>query len=359
MAGDWIPYCKDLESKIEFQTLAELSGLSNAEVLYHLLRFWSWADDQTEDGFIRHASVTLLSRLFVTAPRTFWEHMQKVGWLELRSNGINIPNFDDYMGNSAKRRLNSAKRQRHSRRNRQFLADNVTPLSQQTVTGARQKCDYSTEEYIEEINTPQTPLLQKGGFPVEETLPNTERNPNPETLPRREGVPPGQTAANGQAGQSSAAPQPRRPSPRKTYSSRSRVRIPGIGLHLDERPEVVEGVISHYAATVNPAEIGNATKHIRYLLKNGHTVEELEKAAKNYATHCDREKHPPGNRHTCAVFYRCEFHKWINWVDPQRLPRSSGVPILPELPPGTPPVHEVLKRLREEDEKQSKEGGNS
>ena len=116
MAGDWIPYLKDLPEKLEVLALSRRTGRSVAEVVLALLRLWSWADAQTIDGHLpRDVDVTLLSRCIRDTDETFFTELACVGWLVETEAGLFLPNFDYWMGRSAKSRLQAAKRQRRNR----------------------------------------------------------------------------------------------------------------------------------------------------------------------------------------------------------------------------------------------------
>lgn len=136
MAGDWIPRDKRLTHKQEVVRVASMTGLSQREVAATLEDFWSWADDQTEDGFLPGISVTLLSHIIRDTDETFWRAVVSVGWLEEFTTGVRIPNFDNWMGKSAKKRLRAAQRQRRSRHNR-------TPENPPVTDSSRDECDKS------------------------------------------------------------------------------------------------------------------------------------------------------------------------------------------------------------------------
>lgn len=172
MAGDWIAYCKDLPSKPEILHIAQLSGRSVRETVAILLEFWAWADGQTEDGFLRHVSVTLLSQIVRDTCAVFWHAVAEVGWIILTETGdLRIANFDSWMGASGKKRLRAAQRQRKTRSSRQQTKKkSVTLLSHsqrdaqrdaqrdKSVTGSVTREEERTEENTKEKKkTPQPP----------------------------------------------------------------------------------------------------------------------------------------------------------------------------------------------------------
>lgn len=161
MAGDWIPYCKDLPRKPEVLAIAEAAGMTVAETVLALLTFWSWVDEQSADGRIGHASVTLLSHVCPAISVTFAESMVRVGWLRFGEGYAEVVNFDAWMGNSAKKRLQAAMRKRRSR-------DRLPNASRSSVTKARHKRDQgvTTEQNRteQEKNTPLPPKLDTPEF---------------------------------------------------------------------------------------------------------------------------------------------------------------------------------------------------
>lgn len=116
MAGDWIPWVKGLTRKLEVLTIAERTNRSPREVAAILMEFWEWADTETEDGLLRGISLRSLSASHADMDGTFVRAMSEVGWLFVRESGaLEIPNFERWMGRSAKRRLKETERRRQNR----------------------------------------------------------------------------------------------------------------------------------------------------------------------------------------------------------------------------------------------------
>ena len=132
MAGDWIPYCKDLPRKPEVLRISQLTGRPHAEVVLTLLSFWGWVDEQSEDGVLRGISVTQLSHICHAIDDAFARAMREVGWLVCADDRISVPNFDNWMGKSAKKRLAARQRQRN---NRNRLTDKESPVTQVSHNG--------------------------------------------------------------------------------------------------------------------------------------------------------------------------------------------------------------------------------
>lgn len=119
MAGDWIPFTKDLPRKPEVLRIAALTGRPRAEVVLTLLEFWAWTDEQSEDGHLCPVSVLSLSSVCPQLDAPFVAAMCAVGWLEVDGDDdMTVPNFDHWMGVSAKKRLLEARRKRFYRNGR-------------------------------------------------------------------------------------------------------------------------------------------------------------------------------------------------------------------------------------------------
>lgn len=141
--------------KPEVLRIAGLTGRTRADVAVTLMEFYEWADATTEDGKLPGVDVTFLSHVCHNTDVTFWNALASVGWLTILDDSIEIPNFDYWMGSSAKRRLNNARRQAKNR-NKAPLFDGMSHV----------ECDKNVtsigrERERESINTPYTP---QGGF---------------------------------------------------------------------------------------------------------------------------------------------------------------------------------------------------
>ena len=121
MVGGWIPFDKSLPEKPEVLDISAHTGLTIAEVILSLMRFWSWMDDHSNDGIIKAQSVRILSALCPQVPGTFWEAMVLVGWLEVGADFVRCVNFEKYISKSAKRRLSESRRKMENRHNNNIL----------------------------------------------------------------------------------------------------------------------------------------------------------------------------------------------------------------------------------------------
>jgi len=114
MAGDWIPIRIDIARSREVLIIAARTGWSPYEVVGRLIEFWGWVSSETADGTIPGLTVEALARLGTFDPQ-FLSAMLEVGWLVETDTGLEIPRFDRWLSQSAKKRLQDAGRQRRAR----------------------------------------------------------------------------------------------------------------------------------------------------------------------------------------------------------------------------------------------------
>lgn len=108
MAGDWLKFEKATLDKPEVLAIAAALQQDPDWVVGKLLRMWSWFDTHTTDGNAPSVTPALLdSILRVTG---FVVEAEKAGWLQVRDDGISLPNFGAHNGETAKQRALTAKR---------------------------------------------------------------------------------------------------------------------------------------------------------------------------------------------------------------------------------------------------------
>ena len=113
MAGDWIKVEKATARKPEILQMSEILGIAPDHAFGLCFRFWSWCDDQLKTC---HAiGVTNVTLDAVIGHAGFATALIKVGWLEVRSGSLSIPNFDRHLSDSAKNRAQSGKRKQKQR----------------------------------------------------------------------------------------------------------------------------------------------------------------------------------------------------------------------------------------------------
>ena len=198
MAGDWIPIACDIHAKPETVRIAAALRRSTDEVVGMLVRFWSWAQSQSSDGTLEGLDIAMAAAACHVSTK-FLESLASVGWLVQTDHGLVIPNFDRWMGNSAKARLRWAlRKQRERLRTRcSAVASDVTPLSRSchaNVTQlSRSQRDTSVtieEKRIEEKsinnispNGDSASAHAEAPCPAGETLPSSLTNDNGDDSP--------------------------------------------------------------------------------------------------------------------------------------------------------------------------------
>jgi hypothetical protein len=118
MAGDWIPMRLDLAEDPAVMFMAEKLECREEVIVGYLHKIWSWASRQCHDGSV--TNVTLLSLGRVTNLTGFPEVMRDAGWIvESKSESgapvLIFPKWENWLGQSAKKRIQDAKRQAKSR----------------------------------------------------------------------------------------------------------------------------------------------------------------------------------------------------------------------------------------------------
>jgi len=113
---------KSLPADTDVVQIAKITGKHCRWIVGTLIEFWAWADSAVPDGFAPGVSRDWIDEYFRC--RKFAEALESVGWLVLSDAGATLPDFDRFMGNSAKKRIANAKRQADCRAN-------VTPDARQ------------------------------------------------------------------------------------------------------------------------------------------------------------------------------------------------------------------------------------
>lgn len=112
MAGDWIKFELITLDKPEVCQIADLAGIDPDAAVGKLLRVWGWFDQQTEDGNAPSVTKKLLDRMVGVSG--FCDFMIAVGWMLETADDegpfVSLPNFGRHNGETAKKRLLTAKR---------------------------------------------------------------------------------------------------------------------------------------------------------------------------------------------------------------------------------------------------------
>lgn len=108
MAGDWLKIEANTPDKPEVIGIADMLGISPPHAFGCLFMVWRWFDQHTTSGNAKNVTSAFIDRL--TGVPGFAESMCKVEWLIETSSGLQLPNFENHNGNSAKRRAETAVR---------------------------------------------------------------------------------------------------------------------------------------------------------------------------------------------------------------------------------------------------------
>jgi hypothetical protein len=151
MAGDWIALRLDIHEDPAVIGIAAATGLDEDAVVGKLARVWVWANRQTLDGKIPHATLAWIDRF--VACQGFAQAMLNVGWLAADGDAILIPNFDRWMSKSAKARLLDTRKKQSLRMSRSC------PDARGTKSGPeKRRVEKRTVEKKSGEESPETPL---------------------------------------------------------------------------------------------------------------------------------------------------------------------------------------------------------
>jgi hypothetical protein len=115
MAGDWIKMRLDLADDPRVEMISHLMQFDVDLVVGKLHRLWSHASKYTTDGLIRPMTPELLDRKLGAPGITEVLARKDIGWIEILSDGLQIPRWDEHNSDSAKVRAQDAGRKRRIR----------------------------------------------------------------------------------------------------------------------------------------------------------------------------------------------------------------------------------------------------
>jgi hypothetical protein len=159
MAGDWIKITHELPSKPEVLAISQRLGVSRFDVVGRLHALWTWFDQHTENGHASSVtSVTLLSAIFGdNISSEFASALLDVGWLEEDEDGVQVPNFDRHISETAKTRaLNNARQQRRRATGHDSDAKESRQKRDSTVTREEKRREEETPPYSPPSGNEQT-----------------------------------------------------------------------------------------------------------------------------------------------------------------------------------------------------------
>ena len=152
-AVPWLPMRLDLaDDPAVIAIFSKTDCVDEAHVVGKLHKVWTWFNRHTTDGYARGVTQEWFDRdIGVTG---FTQAMIDVGWLEVDEGGVRLPNFEEFNGASAKKRLQSARRMSKKRQcDTGSVTDGEQPRDKcdaASVTDDAQKAHLEEEEEEEE-----------------------------------------------------------------------------------------------------------------------------------------------------------------------------------------------------------------
>lgn len=108
MAESWIKIRTNLATDPRVSSLCDLTEERLVTVLGGLQILWAAADEHTKDGYMPGLSIKGIDRS--TGILGFGTALVAIGWIEDAEGGVRIIRFSDHNGESAKKRIQTAKR---------------------------------------------------------------------------------------------------------------------------------------------------------------------------------------------------------------------------------------------------------
>lgn len=110
MADDWIKWVKGFARKPKVLLTARLLGVTRQEAAVLWMEFWSWADAQTEDGWLPNVTPADVDAVVEHPGFAKVAASAQVAWLTFEKDGLILPEFLVHNGQSAKRRAQHQRR---------------------------------------------------------------------------------------------------------------------------------------------------------------------------------------------------------------------------------------------------------
>jgi len=150
MAGDWIAMTHNLCDKPEVRRIARKTGVTIDEAVGKLHRFWCWLDVNSIDGVVDGVVSTDVDD--IVRLDGFSSALVESEWafFDDKSEKMTVPNFGNYNGETAKKRMQKNKRQARWRNKNSDLGDvdgvASTQASQKTSTREEKRRDKKNKQ---------------------------------------------------------------------------------------------------------------------------------------------------------------------------------------------------------------------
>lgn len=167
MATPWMQMDLDLPEKPEFRQIMALSGEPAEVVFWRLFQFWRWVERHTTDGFFPGFTAEMLADLLGGTP-DFWRSLadERVDWLWIREDGIEVARWEERFSQAAKNRAKNAQTNAKKRRK---------PAVTKTSDAIGQKSDLNQSQRKNKNITDQT----------DQSAPAVPTDPSPPPADRR------------------------------------------------------------------------------------------------------------------------------------------------------------------------------
>jgi len=155
----WIKVEHNLATKVEVFQLCRLLQIKNVEAVGHLVNFWIWADQNSEDGQM----IGDLSMIDGITMEGFGKALTEVNWLTEEGNQIIIPNFLLHNGSSAKARAVGGRRVAKFRKLKKFkqIPSNPSIVSIELLDKIREDKKRNTNNIVDIWNDTNQGKLPK------------------------------------------------------------------------------------------------------------------------------------------------------------------------------------------------------
>lgn len=113
--ANWIKWSKGFLDKPEVGIVSDVLGINRYHAGSLLMKFFEWADSNTQSGRLPGVTERFIDEII--GHQNFAEALKTARWLRKKSGTLVMPHFDRHNGESAKKRLIDAERQRSYREN--------------------------------------------------------------------------------------------------------------------------------------------------------------------------------------------------------------------------------------------------
>jgi hypothetical protein len=115
VAGDWIKIEHATARKPEVFRIADELGIHPDQALGVIVRFWCWVDQQMSEKCPKiYGHLSMVDS--IVGHVGFGQAIVDAGWLTIDGKCLSIPNYDEHLSESSKKRAEEAKKKRIARR---------------------------------------------------------------------------------------------------------------------------------------------------------------------------------------------------------------------------------------------------